>query len=741
MISAEQVVVSSSARPLPLVMHRDLVIRPMKMRGRRLWVVKDPVAVRYHQLRDEEYFVLRLLDGRTSSDDIRKRFSEQFAPREIEQDRFQGFVARLHREGLVVSAAAGQGDELLERRRKIVRHEWIEMASNLLALRFRGVDPQRFLDWLAPLGRWIFSRGFFVASLLLIASAIGMLLVHIETLRYRLPELRAFFGGHNLIWIAAAVAIAKVLHESGHALACRRFGGQCHEIGLMLLVFTPCLYCNVSDAWLMSNKWRRMAIGAAGMWVETMLASVATFFWWWTGPGILNGLCLDLMFVCSVSTVLFNGNPLLRYDGYYILSDFVEVPNLQEQATQVVRQWFVRWGFGIDLPPDRLAASDGQGWLALYAIASTVYRLFVVVAILWFLQRVLKPYGLDVVANLLCLFAVGGMLVMPLVRAIRWVRDQQRNEPLNWGRFLVRLALVVGGTSVAAAIPMPRRISTAALVEPSGAARVYVTVPGTLLEAAEAGQTVRAGEPVARLENRELKMELTRLEGERDRQALHIKNLRGQQASDPAAAAQIPTAEEALADLETRLTERRRDRERLTLAAPRVGVVLPPHRQSRPTAAGELPTWADTPLDPKNRGAYLETGTVVCLVGDPRRLEATLLIDQSDIDLVHVGQKVQVRFDELPGRLLDGTIASIGELDLKVAPSELVIAGDLPSRIDEAGNPRPMSATYQARVEISPRDDLLLRSGAIGRAKISVDSASLARRLLRYLGQTFQSRS
>ena len=288
MISAEQVVVSSSARPLPLVMRRDLVIRPMKMRGRRLWVVKDPVALRYHQLRDEEYFVLRLLDGRTSSDDIRKRFSEQFAPREIEQDRFQGFVARLHREGLVVSAAAGQGDELLERRRKIVRHEWIEMASNLLALRFRGVDPQRFLDWLAPLGRWIFSRGFFVASLLLIASAIGMLLVHIETLRYRLPELRAFFGGHNLIWIAAAVAIAKVLHESGHALACRRFGGQCHEIGLMLLVFTPCLYCNVSDAWLMSNKWRRMAIGAAGMWVETMLASVATFFWWWTGPASLT---------------------------------------------------------------------------------------------------------------------------------------------------------------------------------------------------------------------------------------------------------------------------------------------------------------------------------------------------------------------------------------------------------------------------------------------------------------------
>jgi putative peptide zinc metalloprotease protein len=622
-----------------------------------------------------------------------------------------------------------------------VRQAWVETLANILALRFRGLDPQRFLDRMAPLGRGIFSRWFFAASLVLISTAVGLLAFHIDALRQRLPEFQAFFGGRNLIWLAIAVATAKVLHELGHAVACRRFGGQCHEIGLMLLVFTPCLYCNVSDAWLIGNKWRRIAIGAAGMWVEMTLASIAAFIWWWTGPGIVNGLCLDLMFVCSVSTVLFNGNPLLRYDGYYILSDFVEVPNLQEQSTKVVRRWFVRWAFGIDLPHDRLAADDGQGWLALYAIASTAYRLFVVVAILWFLQRVLKPYGLDVAATSLGLVVVGGLLVVPVARSIGWVRDHQRSESLNWIRFLVRLGLVVAGVGLIAAIPLPRRVVTAALVEPSGATRVYVTVPGTLLEAAEAGQSVRAGEPIARLENLELARELARLEGDRDRQALHVRNLRGQQGSDPAAAAQIPTAEEALADLETRLAERRRDRDRLTLTAPENGTVLPPHRQSRPTPAGELSTWTDTPLDPKNRGAYMETGTIVCLVGDPRRLEATLLIDQSDIDLVRVGQKVQIRFDELPGRSLEGTIASVGELDLKVAPSELVIAGDLPSRIDEAGNPRPVSASYQARVELTSGDDLSLRSGAIGRAKISVDSASLASRLLRYLRATFQSRS
>ncbi len=99
------------------------------------------------------------------------------------------------------------------------------------------------------------------------------------------------------------------------------------------------------------------------MWVEMILASAATFIWWWTGPGLLNGLCLDLMFVCSVSTVLFNGNPLLRYDGYYILSDLVEVPNLQEQSSRVVRRWLARWLLDVELPLDRLAPITGRaGW-------------------------------------------------------------------------------------------------------------------------------------------------------------------------------------------------------------------------------------------------------------------------------------------------------------------------------------------------------------------------------------------
>ena len=109
----------------------------------------------------------------------------------------------------------------------------------------------------------------------------------------------------------------------------------------MLLVFTPCLYANVSDSWMLPNKYHRAFIGAAGIYVEAILASIATFIWWFSEPGLLNYLALSVMFICSVSTVLFNGNPLLRFDGYYILMDLLEIPNLRQKATEVMKRFML----------------------------------------------------------------------------------------------------------------------------------------------------------------------------------------------------------------------------------------------------------------------------------------------------------------------------------------------------------------------------------------------------------------
>jgi hypothetical protein len=153
--------------------------------------------------------------------------------------------------------------------------------------------------------------------------------------------------------VAATMAVVKVLHEFGHGLSCKKFGGECHEIGFMLLVFTPCLYCNVSDSWMLPNKWKRVWIGAGGIYVEMILASLAAFVWFFTESGTtVNDLCLNMMFLNVVSTVLVNGNPLLRFDGYYILMDMLEIPNLRQKSTEVLKRWFQKTCLGLELQDD-----------------------------------------------------------------------------------------------------------------------------------------------------------------------------------------------------------------------------------------------------------------------------------------------------------------------------------------------------------------------------------------------------
>ena len=197
-------------------------------------------------------------------------------------------------------------------------------------------------------------------------AAITLVLVQWDKFQSKLPTFEQFFSAENWLFLGATMAIVKILHEFGHGLSCKKFGGECHEMGLMFLVFTPCLYCNVSDSWMLKNKWQRVFIGAAGMYVELILASVATFLWWFSTPGMFNFLCLSVMFICSVSTVVFNGNPLLRFDGYYIVMDMLEIPNLRQKSTEVLKRWFQSKCLGLELQDNPFLPRRNLFWFALF---------------------------------------------------------------------------------------------------------------------------------------------------------------------------------------------------------------------------------------------------------------------------------------------------------------------------------------------------------------------------------------
>lgn len=728
---------NAAARRIPVRLRPDLAFHPQQFAGDRYWLVKDPLSLDYFHLRDEEYAILNMLDGRTSLEDIRRRFESAFAPLQVTVEQIHTFIGRLHQTGLLLADTPGQGDELIERGRRRRYRKWLQSAGSLLAIRFRGIDPDSWLKAIYPSCRWLFSAWFLGACLVLCLAAGMLVAVRFDTLLSRLPDIHAFFTARNLVWLAGALAVAKVLHELGHALTARHFGAECHELGFFLLVFTPCLYCNVSDAWLLKSKWERIAVSAAGMVVELVLASICTFLWWFSEPGLFNTVCLSMMGVCSVNTVFFNGNPLLRYDGYYILSDAIEVPNLALRSQSLTFQWLSHWCLGIETPPDPSMSRSRKLFLVMYQIASTVYRWVLVLAILWFIHRFLKPYGLQSLAASFALVVFAGMIASPAWTLASVLRDPFRRRMISRASALRTSILIAVVLGAAAFIPLPRSIIAPAVLEPTDSRQVYVVVPGTLAKIVPLGTAVEKDQEIARFVNLDVEREVAELLGRRNQQRVQLQNLRLRLAADSTVTSEIPPAEEALADTESRLKQRQEDQRRLILRAPARGIVLPPPaRPDPPYMDRHLDAWRGTPLDDRTIGAYMETGTLVCLVGNPSNLEATLLINQSDMRFVRRGQRVRLRIDELPGRVLGGTIEEIGDTELITLPRELAVGNELPMHRDTDGRLRPTEITYHARVALDAHIAPLL-TATRGRARVFVAPEPLLRRTWDCMESTF----
>lgn len=735
---------TAETRILPIRRRADLSCHEQHIGGSRYWHVKDPVSLRYYQLSPEEHSVLMMLDGTVSLQEIRRRFEMEFAPQRLSLPQVQSFLAMLHNSGLVFSDSPGQAQILISRTHSERSQRLLKQFSNVLAIKFRGFDPHNFLNWLVPRTRFLFAPWCVSICIGLMLTAAVLAAVRIDTLQSRLPHFHEFFGATNLILLAATLAVTKVLHELGHAVSCRYFGGECHEMGVMLLVLTPCLYCNVSDAWILPSRWQRIVISAAGIYVELLLSAVCLFMWWFSVPGAFNSLCLNVVFVCSISTLLFNGNPLLRYDGYYILADLVEIPNLRQQAGALFRNWMCVWFLDTELANQRLLPQRRKVFLATWHIASWVYRLLVVWGIMWFVHRVLDPYGLEPLVVVLAALTAAGMFLSPLVSLVNLLTSPFWSRTVNWSRFRIRTLFVFGLIVSGLMIPFPYSVRTPAVIRPENARSVFVQQEGTLLWAVTPGTTVKMGEKLATFQNRLLDRAIVKLEGEVALLEQRLENFANRSLLDgDAVDALIPTTQERLQEKKDELQHRIADRERLTLRAPVAGVVIPPasiaRKKEQTTETTELPHWNGSPLDETNLGTTLATGTELCLIGQPDEFEAIVAIDQGDVEFIVPGQKVKLLIDHIPEEILTGEIIDVAEIDLDVAPRELIEHDEFPTRLDTDGIPRPLATAYQARVRLDPvASQLIVR--ATGLAKIQSVPQSAGQRLARFFRQTFRFR-
>ena len=267
----------------------------------------------------------------------------------------------------------------------------------------------------------------------------------------------------------------------------------------MLLVFTPCLYCNVSDSWMLPNKWKRVWIGAAGIYVEMILASIAAFVWWFTEQGTtINDLCLNMMFLNVVSTVLVNGNPLLRFDGYYILMDALEIPNLRQKSTEVLKRWFQQTCLGLELQDDPFLPTRGRFLFGLFTIASVIYRWVVVFSICWFVIKVLEPYGLQAIGRMVAVIGFAGLVAQPVIQTWKFCRTPGRLSKVKRTPLLITLGIFgCRHCRRVCYIPLPHHIDCAFEVRPSEAGAVYAGSPGRIEWTVEPKDTGQSGDPIA----------------------------------------------------------------------------------------------------------------------------------------------------------------------------------------------------------------------------------------------------
>ncbi|MFO0870606.1 MAG: HlyD family efflux transporter periplasmic adaptor subunit [Pirellulales bacterium] len=741
MATLAESLVSSSSRPLRLRMRPDLTARKHRYHGRVFWVVKEPVGLNYFRFHEEEFAILQMLDGRASLDEIKEKFEDEFTPQKITFQDLLQFIGMLHRSGLVISEQPGQGRQLKKRGDQKRRQELLSKFSNVFALRFRGIDPDRLLNWLYPRTAWFFSRGFFVIWCLLGLSALLLVGVEFETFHARLPAFHEFFSAQNWIWLGITMAVVKVLHEFGHGLSCKHYGGECHEMGAMLLVFTPALYCNVSDSWMLPNKWNRAAIGAAGMYVEVFLASIATFLWWFSEPGLLNHICLSVMFICSVSTVVFNGNPLLRFDGYYILMDLSEIPNLRQKSTEVVRRFMIELCLGLEQPESPFLPQGNRLLFGLFTVAAVAYRWLVTFSILYFLNKVFEPYGLKVLGQIIALAGLFGLFVQPIWQLGRFFYTPGRMHKVKMPRVYGTLAVATAAVAAFLFVPLPCRVACTLELRPSAAESVYVNVPGRVVEwKVQPGDKVTPGVTLVRLENVDLEREVVDLEGQLRVAETGLANLERLRIHDPTAGLQIAPQREQIVALQKLLQEKTAELDKLQIAAASTGIVIPPPTRPQPRSPdGKLPGWTGSPFDPRNADAAYAEGDLLCLIGEPQVLEAVLVVDQADIDTVRVGDEVRIQLEAYPSQILPAKIEKIAHDMLEASPPALSIqhGGELDTRTDANGVARPLNPSYQARTGPLERGDLLLQVGMRGKAKITTPWRPLGSRVYRYLARTF----
>ncbi|MBL8757527.1 MAG: PqqD family peptide modification chaperone [Phycisphaerae bacterium] len=572
-------------------------------RGRRWHVVHDPSSNQFYRLSPVAYDLVSTLDGARTVEEAWQISLSKFGDGAPTQNEIIELLSQLYNTNLLAIDQSPETEQLLRRGRERTARRLKQQAIGLMYFRFKLFNPNRILNALEPFFRPLINRWGLLAWCLFVGWTIALLLPHLPRLATGLDQYLLDMNPADWGWLLAVFVATKLFHELGHGIICKRFGGQVPEFGVMLLVLLPSPYVDASASWAFPSKWQRCAVGAGGMLFELALAAIAAHVWLNAADGTLaHRLAYYVMIGSSIATLLFNANPLMRFDGYFMLADILETPNLMQRSTQMLNHLFQKHVLRLkNLRPPSTLPSE-QVILVVYGALSAVYRV-----VLFFTITLYILGQFFIIGVLLACWSAAAWFLLPMGKLAHWLATSSSLAEHRPRTIAVTLACIAAVLLLIGAVPLPDWRRGGGVVESAAHTGVFFATDGFVETAlVRPGDRVVKDQVLARLVNPDLhRARATLIAQEQDARVRRDEARAGNEAGTvDLLTRQIAVLADQRAEIERRIAA-------LTLRAPHDGTIV----------AG----------DPQLAvGAFVRRGEPLCQVVDLSRLRVAATLRQGE---------------------------------------------------------------------------------------------------------------
>ncbi len=581
-----------------------------------LWfILQDHSAQRSFRFTPTANYIFSLMNGSRTVNDIWHTANDKLGDEAPTQDEMIHLLGQLHAIDALQSNVTPDTAELLQRYKKNKQSKLRKQLLNPLSIKIPLFDPDSFLDKTLPFVKPLLGKFGLFIWLTFILIAIALTGLYWSDLTHNISD--RILTPQNLLIIWLIFPIIKAFHELGHAYATKAWGGEVHEIGIMLLVFMPVPYVDASSASAFREKHRRMTVGAAGILVELFIASLALIVWVNIEPGIGRAIAYNVMLIAGISTLFFNGNPLLRFDGYYIFSDWLEIQNMATRANRYLGYLCQRYLFNLKNIEAPITAQGEPAWLVFYSIASFIYRMFIAFFIVLFVGGQFFFIGV-----LLAIWSVLLMVITPLAKTLSKVFVSPQIAPKRARAITVTMSIISTVLLTIFLAPVPSWTLAEGVVSIPENAIVRSNVDCLVQKiVAKPGDTVKQGEPLVQCRNIELLAQAANLNARlAELNATYVAQLQ-----ENIVEAEI--TREELKSTEADYDRIKKEINQLTIISEADGRFIVPYTQDLP-------------------GRFLRKGQEFAYILQPTKT-VKVAIPQDDIDLVRQNtQNIQVRMAE-----------------------------------------------------------------------------------------------